>query len=437
MTAQKINYQTKPAKALTGKLRVPSDKSISHRSVMFGSLAEGTTTVKHFLEGEDSLATLAAFKQMGVKIEGPSKGELLIQGVGLHGLKATHAPLNLGNSGTSMRLMAGLMSGQSFDAVLIGDESLSSRPMERVAKPLRAMGAKIETSEGGRPPMKIYGGQTLSGIRYESPVASAQVKSSLLLAGMYAKGKTTVIEPGITRDHTERMLESFGYPLEKIGLTVTIEGGHTLTATNITIPADISSAAFFMVAGSITPGSDLLLQDVGINPTRVGVITILQQMGADLQIMNQRRMGGEPIADIRVRYAKLNGIEIPEDQVPLAIDEFPVLFIAAACAKGTTTLRHAEELRVKESDRIQAMADGLRTLGVKNETLPDGIIIQGGPIKSGQVNSKTDHRIAMSFTVAGNVAEGPILIRDCQNVATSFPGFVESCRSIGMDVLSA
>ncbi len=431
-----ITFVAKSSKALKGKIRVPSDKSISHRSVMLGSLANGVTNVRHFLEGEDSLATLEAFRQMGVKIDGPEQGQLVIHGVGLNGLVAPKQPLNLGNSGTSMRLMSGLMAGQQFDSVLIGDESLSTRPMQRVVRPLTQMGASIEVTEGGLPPLEIAGGQKLVGINYESPMASAQVKSCLLLAGIYAEGKTTVVEPGITRDHTERMLESFAYPVQKTGSSVTIAGGGELIATDIVIPADISSAAFFMVAASITPGSDIILEEVGINPTRVGVINILQKMGADITLLNSRNLGGEPVADVRVRHADLVGIEIPKEQVPLAIDEFPVLFIAAAYASGITTLHHAEELRVKESDRIQAMADGLTTLGIYNKPLPDGIIIHGGVVSGGQVDSFTDHRIAMSFAVAALGATGEICIRDCQNVATSFPGFIDICQSVGMDITS-
>lgn len=434
MQTQMINFIARPGGQVVGRARVPSDKSISHRSIMLGSLAEGVTQVEGFLEGEDSLATLQAFRDMGVVIEGPHHGRVTINGVGLHGLQAPPGPLYVGNSGTSMRLLAGLLAGQAFDTVLTGDASLSKRPMARVAKPLREMGAQIETANEGRPPLRITGDSMLMGMDYDMPMASAQVKSCLLLAGLYARGNTSVTEPAPTRDHTERMLKGFGYPVEVKGSRVTIEPGHKLQACKIDVPADISSAAFFMVAASITPGADLTLEHVGINPTRIGVINILRAMGGDLELLNEREVGGEPVADIRVRHAALKGIDIPIDQVPLAIDEFPVLFVAAACAEGETILRGAEELRVKESDRIQVMADGLQALGVSAEPTPDGIVIQGGPIQGGEVESHDDHRIAMSFSVAALRAEGEIRIRNCANVATSFPGFVELAQSVGMQL---
>ena len=436
MTSQSLTYRTEAASApLRGRLRVPGDKSISHRSIMLGSLATGITRVTGFLEGEDALATLQAFRDMGVVIEGPSRGEVTIHGVGLHGLKPPPGPLYLGNSGTSMRLLAGLLAGQSFDVVMTGDESLSKRPMKRVAEPLALMGATIETGEGGRPPLTVRGGQPLRGIDYVLPMASAQVKSALLLAGLYAEGETRVTEPAPTRDHTERMLGGFGYPVDRQGAVARVRGGGTLVACDIDVPADISSAAFFMVAASIVPGSELLLEHVGVNPTRTGVINILRLMGADLHLENERTVGGEPVADIRVRYAPLKGIAIPEDQVPLAIDEFPVLFIAAACAEGTTVLSGAEELRVKESDRIQAMADGLGALGVRAKPRADGIEITGGPMGSAVIDSHHDHRIAMAFAVAGLVASGEITINECQNVATSFPGFVALANRAGFRLL--
>ena len=432
MQTQMINFIARPGGQVTGRARVPGDKSISHRSIMLGSLAEGVTLVEGFLEGEDSLATLQAFRDMGVVIEGPHHGRVTINGVGLNGLQAPPGPLYVGNSGTSMRLLAGLLAGQAFDSVLTGDASLSKRPMARVAKPLREMGAEIETAAEGRPPLRIAGNSMLMGMDYTMPMASAQVKSCLLLAGLYARGNTTVIEPAPTRDHTERMLKGFGYPVAVDGPRVTIEPGQTLKGCRIDVPADISSAAFFIVAASISPGSDLLLEHVGINPTRVGVVNIMRAMGADIELLNEREVGGEPVADIRVRHAPLQGIDIPLDQVPLAIDEFPVIFIAAACAQGKTVLRGAEELRVKESDRIQVMADGLQALGISAEPTPDGIIITGGQLHGGEVESHDDHRIAMSFSVAALRADGDILIRNCANVATSFPGFVELAQSVGM-----
>jgi len=420
---------------LRGEIRVAGDKSISHRSIMLGSIAEGVTEVEGFLEGEDSLATLAAFRAMGVRIERPSTGHVSVHGVGLRGLCPPQSDLDLGNSGTSMRLLAGLLSGQPFDSRLTGDASLTRRPMARVATPLRMMGARIDTAEGGRPPLLIHGGSALRGIDYQMPVASAQVKSALLLAGLYAQGVTSVVEPAPTRDHTERMLSGFGYSVIKDGARAQLQGGGRLTATRIQVPADISSAAFFLVAASIAPGSDVLLRDVGINPTRTGVIDILRLMGASIELLAERESGGEPVADLRVRGAPLRGIVIPVELVPLAIDEFPVLFVAAACAEGETLLRGAEELRVKESDRIEVMATGLRALGVELETFPDGIRIRGrDTLDGGSIDSCGDHRIAMAFSVASLRASDAIAIADCANVATSFPGFRSLAASIGLAV---
>jgi 3-phosphoshikimate 1-carboxyvinyltransferase len=429
-----LTFVARPGGSIAGRVRVPGDKSISHRSIMLGSLAEGTTEVEGFLESEDALATLQAFRDMGVVIEGPHHGRLTIHGVGLYGLKPAPGPIYLGNSGTSMRLLAGLLAAQSFDSTLTGDASLSRRPMDRVAVPLRAMGAQIETAPQGRPPLVIKGGQTLRGIRYEMPMASAQVKSSLLLAGLYAEGTTTVIERAPTRDHTERMLRGLGHVVSSDGAQVALASGTALKAARIEVPGDISSAAFFLVAASIAEEADLLLEHVGINPTRIGVIEILRLMGADIEVLNERQMGGEPVADLRVRSAPLHGIHIPEALVPLAIDEFPVLLIAAACAAGRTVLRGAQELRVKESDRIQAMADGLAVLGVSVETTPDGIIIDGGQINGGVVDSRGDHRIAMAFSVAALRARAPIHIHDCANVSTSFPNFLALCAQVGMRI---
>jgi len=438
MKTASVNYLAAPGGALSGSFRVPGDKSISHRSIMLGSLANGTTEVSGFLEGEDSLATLQAFRDMGVVIEGPHRGRVTIHGVGLHGLQAPPNTLYVGNSGTSMRLLAGLMAGQSFDVEMSGDESLSKRPMGRVADPLRLMGAKVDTAEGGRPPMKVYGANKLKGIHYDLPMASAQVKSCVLLAGLYAEGETSVTEPAPTRDHTERMLKGFGYNVEVDGSTVRIQSGGELTATSIDVPSDISSAAFYMVGASIAEGSDITLEHVGINPTRVGVINILKAMGGNIEILNEREVGGEPVADIRVRSAQLKGIHIPEDQVPLAIDEFPALFVAAACAEGETVLTGAEELRVKESDRIQAMVDGLVTLGVDAKGTEDGAVIKGmgkdGKFGEGDIVTHHDHRIAMSFAMASLRGSGTIRILDCANVATSFPGFVELANNAGLNI---
>lgn len=430
-----IRFTVQPGGALRGRLRVPGDKSMSHRSIMFGSLADGTTHVKGFLQGEDCLATLNAFRQMGVAIEGPTEaGELTINGVGMQGLRAPAAALDLGNSGTSMRLMTGLMAGQAFDVTMTGDSSLSKRPMKRVTVPLAEMGAQITASEQGTPPLQVQGGSALHGIEYDMPMASAQVKSALLLAGLYAEGTTAVTEPAPTRDHTERMLRGFGYDVNTEGNRISLQGGGRLTATDLDIPADISSAAFFMVGASIAEGSDLLLEHVGINPTRTGVIDILRLMGADIELLNQREVGGEPVADIQIRSAPLKGIRIPEALVPLAIDEFPVLFVAAACAMGETVLTGAEELRVKESDRIQVMADGLQACGIDAQPTSDGIVIQGGRLGGATVASHNDHRIGMAFSMAGLCAAEPIYIDDCATVNTSFPGFVDAAASVGVRI---
>ena len=429
---QSSSWRLSPGGKLAGRIRVAGDKSISHRSIMLGALAEGVTEIEGFLEGEDALATLQAFRDMGVVIEGPSAGRVRVHGVGLHGLKAPARALYMGNSGTSMRLLMGLLSAQQFDTELTGDASLTRRPMERVAKPLRDMGANIQTSDKGTPPVHIRGGQPLKGFHYDMPVASAQVKSAILLAGLYADGKTSVTEPAPTRDHTERMLAGFGYTVERDGATSSVSGGGKLTACKLEVPADISSSAFFLVGASIAEGSDLLLPHVGMNPTRTGVIDILRLMGADISVENPRDAGGEPVADLRVRSAKLKGIVIPENLVPLAIDEFPAIFVAAACAEGETILHGAEELRVKESDRIQVMADGLNTLGIETEVYDDGIRIVGGQLGGGEIQSHHDHRIAMSFAMAALRASAPITIHGTDTVATSFPGFAELARGAGL-----
>jgi 3-phosphoshikimate 1-carboxyvinyltransferase len=426
-----------PGGSLRGRIRVAGDKSVSHRSIMLGAIAEGVTEITGFLEGEDSLATLNAFRAMGVTIEGPQEGKVVVHGVGLHGLRPPAGPLDLGNSGTSMRLLCGLLAGQAFDVELIGDSSLMSRPMRRVTEPLAKMGAQISSTERGTAPLRISGGQSLRGIDYAMPVASAQVKSCLLLAGLYADGRTCVTEPAPTRDHTERMLSGMGYAVERMDGTACVQGGGSLSATRIDVPADISSAAFFLVGASIAGNSELLLEHVGINPTRTGVLEILRLMGADIEVLNRREIGGEPVADLRVRSAHLHGIDIPERLVPLAIDEFPVLFVAAACAEGRTVLTGAEELRVKESDRIQVMADGLQALGVAAQPTADGMVIEGGRLSGGAVHSRGDHRIAMSFAMAALCADGPIDIDDCANVNTSFPGFVALASGVGLGISEA
>lgn len=433
MTNQKTGHfiRTRPNSSLTGSVRVPGDKSISHRSIMLGALAEGTTEITGFLEGQDALATLEAFRSMGVKIDGPHQGKVLVHGVGLNGLTAPANPIDLGNSGTSMRLLMGLLAGQDFTVELTGDASLNKRPMERVAGPLRQMGANVTTTEGGKPPVTLSPVAALKAMRYELPMASAQVKSAVLLAGLYAEGKTQVIEPAPTRDHTERMLRGFGYDVNSNGREITLKGGGHLQGGKLEVPADISSAAFYMVAACIAKDSDLCIEHVGVNPTRTGIIDILRLMGADICLENEREVGGEPVADVRVKYAPLKGIVIPENLVPLAIDEFPVLFVAAASAEGDTILHGAEELRVKESDRIEVMAQGLKQLGVTVETYPDGMKVTGGSYGGGYIEAEGDHRIAMSFAVAGINASAEITISGCETVATSFPGFCTLANGCG------
>jgi 3-phosphoshikimate 1-carboxyvinyltransferase len=430
-----LTFTVTPNGPLRGKIRVPGDKSISHRSVIFGSIAEGASEISGFLEAADTLATVAAFRALGVSIEGPRDGVLRIEGVGLRGLEAPGGDLDLGNSGTAMRLIPGVLAAQSFSVRLVGDTSLSRRPMARIMEPLAAMGAHIDAGDEGTPPLTVRGrGGALSAIRYRLPVASAQVKSCLLLAALYAEGTSCIAEPVPTRDHTERMLETFGHGASTGEHGVCVTGGGRLTARNLQVPGDISSAAFFLVGASITPGSDLTIENVGVNPTRTGVLDILRAMGADIQVLGQRQVGAEPVADLRVRAAPLRGVRIPEPLVSLAIDEFPVLFVAAALAEGETRLTGARELRVKESDRIAVMADGLTALGVDARPTDDGMIIVGGDLRGARVASHGDHRIAMAFAMAGLRARGSVVVTDCDNVATSFPGFAALAASVGLGI---
>ncbi|HEY4093260.1 MAG TPA: 3-phosphoshikimate 1-carboxyvinyltransferase [Luteibacter sp.] len=428
MTA--LAWVSRAAGPIHGELVVPGDKSVSHRALMFGALAEGTTHIRGFLEGEDTRATAAILGKLGVRFETPAPGERVVHGVGLHGLRGTTEALDCGNAGTGMRLLAGLLAGQSFASTLVGDASLSGRPMRRVTDPLGEMGAQIDTNDG-KPPLRIHGGGKLKGITYHSPVASAQIKSALLLAGLYAEGSTEVIEPHPTRDYTESMLKAFGWPIEYSPGRAKVEGGHVLRAVDVDVPADFSSAAFFIVAACIVPGSHLRLKGVGLNPRRTGLLAALKLMGADIAVENERHSGGEVIADLVIRQRPLHGVALPLDIVPDMIDEFPALFVAAACAEGMTTIRGAAELRVKESDRIATMAHGLKACGVLIDELPDGAMIRGGAIGGGSVDSHGDHRIAMSFAIAGLVATAPITIGDCANVATSFPGFIELANGVG------
>lgn len=439
-----VKFVVQPGGTIRGRIRVPGDKSISHRSIMMGALAEGTTTVTGFLEGDDALATLKAFQEMGVEIAGPIDGKVTIKGVGLRGLKKPNKPLDMGNSGTSTRLLAGIIAGQDFDCTLIGDASLSIRPMKRVTDPLELMGVTFETAEGCTLPMTIKGtGVPLKAIDYTLPMASAQVKSCVLFAGLYADGQTCALEPAPTRDHTERMLNGFGYrvattKLDQQQMKACLQGGGTLTGRHIDVPSDISSAAFFMVAAAVSKDSDLVIEHVGMNPTRTGVVDILKLMGANITLENFHEVGGEPVADVHIKYSPLKGIDIPEHLVPLAIDEFPVLFVAAATASGQTVLRGAEELRVKESDRIQVMVDALQAVGVDAEPTEDGMVINGGvqAKQHAEIQSHHDHRISMSMTVAGLNAVSEIVIDDCANVNTSFPSFLELINQVGMRVVA-
>ena len=428
-----LDFISSPVSRLRGEIDVPGDKSISHRAIILGAIAKGTTTIKGFLNGADCLATLRAFQSMGVKIEGPIDKTVTIHGVGKYGLQKPKLVIDCGNSGTSMRLLAGLLAAQSFDSELIGDASLQKRPMARVSRPLIQMGAEITTNEGC-PPLHIHGGRSLVGITYEMPEASAQVKSCLLLAGLFAKGETRIIEPGSTRDHTERMLKTFSYPLQKEDNTLIINSENECLATEILVPGDISSASFFIAAATLIPGSEIVIKNVGINPTRTGIIQILQLMGADISLKSKRLFGEELVADIAVNHAELKGINIPKDLVPLAIDEFPIIFIAAACAKGQTLLHGAKELRCKESDRIGVMVEGLQNLGIEAEAFEDGLSIKGGKLRGGKVSSYHDHRIAMSFAIAGAVAQEPVTIKNCANVATSFPDFVKTANLIQLAI---
>ena len=429
-----MDFRVTPSRLRDATVNVPGDKSISHRALMLGSIAQGRTEVSGFLHGADCLATAAAMRAMGVSIEATGPGALLIDGVGLHGLQAPAHALDLGNSGTAMRLMAGLLAGQRFNTVMSGDESLNSRPMARIVTPLTQMGAAIESDCDGTPPLQITGGMALRGIHYAMPMASAQVKSAVLLAGLYASGKTSVSEPAVTRDHTERMLRSMGAIVTGKDGTISLEGGQELRGCALQVPADLSSATFIILGTLLSQSADILIKNVGINPTRTGVIDILQGMGGDIRLENPRRFGDEPVADIRVRASRLRGGPVDSALVSLAIDEFPALFVAAAAASGKTIFSGLEELRVKESDRIAAMADGLRRLGIDVDETPDGAVVHGGRFGGGEVESYHDHRVAMSLAMAATIADDEVLVRGVDNVDTSFPGFVECVTGVGADV---
>jgi 3-phosphoshikimate 1-carboxyvinyltransferase len=431
-----LDWISSPASALSGEPAVPGDKSVSHRAIMLAAVAEGSSRIGGFLEGADTRATAAIFQQLGVAIEAPAPGERIVHGVGLHGLHAPHGELECGNAGTAMRLLAGLLSGQRFDCVLTGDASLSRRPMQRVIAPLARMGARIDANPGDLPPLHIRG-SALRGMDYTTPVASAQVKSAVLLAGLYAEGATQVHEAQPTRDYTERMLAAFGYPIEFAAGRAKVDGGHRLHAAEVVVPADFSSAAFFIVAATLIPGSVLRLRGVGLNPRRVGLLNVLREMGANILEEHTCRSGGEPIADLVIRGAPLHGIEVPVATVADMIDEFPILFVAAAAGEGTTIIRGAQELRVKESDRIAVMVAGLRALGVRIEETPDGAVIEGGALHGGEVDARGDHRCAMALAVAGAIASSSVRIRDCANVATSFPGFERIAGEAGLRIQTA
>jgi 3-phosphoshikimate 1-carboxyvinyltransferase len=431
-------FEAHPAMRVSGTMTVPGDKSISHRALMLSGIAEGVSEVTGFLASEDCLATLSAMRALGVRIEQPSATHVLIHGAGLHGLQGAGRPLDMGNAGTAMRLFTGLLSAQTFDSQLIGDASLMKRPMERVAKPLREMGADVRT-HNGTPPVDIGGAQRLHGIHYRMPIASAQVKSAILLAALYAAEPTTITAPGVSRDHSERMLKGCGVHISTEGLSTTLQPPQRLRSQNLSVPGDFSSAAFFIVAGLLAaPEEGLLIQNVGLNPTRTGLLDILRSMGGRIEVLNARDSGAEPVADLHIRASSLQGVRVGRDLVSLAIDELPVLFIAAACARGETWVSGAEELRVKESDRIAAMSAGLKTLGVAHSPLPDGMRIEGrsegAAFTGGEVDSFGDHRIAMAFAIASLRAAGAITIRDVANVATSFPGFVELAQSVGLTI---
>ena len=429
-----MDFRVTPSPIRDAAVTVPGDKSISHRALMLGSVAEGRTEVSGFLAGDDCLATATAMRALGVTIEQPGTTELLIEGVGRDGLQPPDREIYLGNSGTAMRLLAGLLAGQRFSSTLTGDESLTGRPMGRIITPLTLMGAAIESDCDGTPPLQLSGGLRLHAIDYDLPIASAQVKSAILLAGLYAAGRTSVTEPAVTRDHTERMLSLMGVDISARGGTISIAGGQDLRGCAVEVPGDLSSATFIILATLLSQDADIIIKSVGVNPTRTGIIDILKEMGADLTLENRRSLGQEPVADLRVRASRLRGAAVDPALVSLAIDEFPALFVAAAAAQGTTIFSGLEELRVKESDRISAMADGLRQLGIDVVETPDGAVIQGGRFSGGEVDSYHDHRVAMSLAVAGTVADGEVLIRGVDNVDTSFPGFRDLMSSLGAKI---
>ncbi len=430
-----MHITVEPSVLHSGQITVPGDKSISHRALILGAIAEGQTRIRGFLNARDCLSTMEALRELGVHIEQRTETAILVEGGGPAGLGQPTGPLDMGNSGTAMRLFAGLLSAQSFDSKLVGDNSLNQRPMNRVIKPLKDMGAKIYSADGW-PPLEIKGGQTLSGILFRPDVASAQVKSAVLLAGLYANGETSIVERAMTRDHTERLLRSMGAELNVGEKQIIMSGKQTLQGIDIEIPGDLSSAAFVILAALLSRDCELVIQNVGVNATRTGGLDILREMGANIGVDNVRLLGEEPVADITVRSSKLHGIYVDSSRVSLAIDEFPMLFVAAACAKGKTTFSGIGELRVKESDRIAVMAEGLRRLGAQVDETDAGAEVHGATLAGGKVNSHGDHRVAMAFAIAGTVATYPLRIDNTDAVATSFPGFVDCLKNLGISISS-
>jgi 3-phosphoshikimate 1-carboxyvinyltransferase len=428
-----MKYQIIPGGVISGVIQVPADKSISHRAIMLASLSSGVCYITNFLQGEDSLHTLKAFQNMGVHIV-KNKNEVQVNGVGLYGLKKPDKPLYLGNSGTAMRTLCGILCAQEFSCTLTGDESLNSRPMQRIITPLTKMGAVIKTDKDATAPLHIIGGQQLKPICYQTPVASAQIKTAIMLAALYTKGTTKIIEPAPSRNHSEIMFRKFKIAVQNDNNKISLAGINKPEPCNIHIPADISSAAFFIVAATISKNSHIIIKNIPQNSTRDGIIHILRLMGADIKITKNKNNTFENTADLEVKYAPLKGIRVPQKYIISAIDEFPIIFIAAACAQGTTTLSNAKELKVKESDRLEVMAEGLSKLGIQAVTCDDGITITGGQIKGGMIDSYGDHRVAMAFSMAGLVAKNTITITDCKNVTTSFPSFTETAKNAGLQI---
>ncbi len=428
-----MHITVEPSVLHSGEVSVPGDKSISHRALILGAIAEGETRIRGFLNARDCLSTMEALRDMGVHIEQRTETAVLVEGGGPSGLGQPTGPLDMGNSGTAMRLFAGLLAGQSFDSKLIGDSSLNQRPMARVIKPLTDMGAKIYSADGW-PPLEIKGGQHLSGILFQPRVASAQVKSAVLIAGLYADGETSIVESAITRDHTERMLRAMGADLNVGERQIIMRGKQVLQGIDIEVPGDLSSAAFIILAALLSRDCELVVKNVGVNATRTGGLDILREMGADISVGNVKLLGEEPVADITVRSSRLKGIDIEPSKVATAIDEFPMLFVAAACARGKTTFSGIGELRVKESDRIAAMSEGLQRLGAKVEESESGAVVHGATLGGGKINSHGDHRVAMAFAVAGTVATYPLRIINTDAVTTSFPGFVDRMKGLGISI---